>query len=98
MQILQKKDSLLIKGTEDFNVIQTLNCGQIFRYVIDGDTAVVYSKDKKALLSWTNDAIEITSKDLDYFYHFFDLSRDYAVIKSTLKNDEFLAPAVEYGA
>ncbi len=97
MQILQKKDSLLIKGTEDFNVIQTLNCGQIFRYVIDGDTAVVYSKDKKALLSWTNDTIEITSKDIDYFYHFFDLSRDYAVIKSTLKNDEFLAPAVEYG-
>ena len=97
MQILQKKDSLLIKGTEDFNVIQTLNCGQIFRYVIDGDTAVVYSKDKKALLSWTNDTIEITSKDLDYFYHFFDLSRDYSVIKSTLKNDEFLAPAVEYG-
>lgn len=97
MQILQKKDSLLIKGTEDFNVIQTLNCGQIFRYVIDGDTAVVYSKDKKALLSWTNDTIEITSKDIDYFYHFFDLSRDYSVIKSTLKNDEFLAPAVEYG-
>ena len=97
MQILQKKDSLLIKGTEDFNVIQTLNCGQIFRYVIDGDTAVVYSKDKKALLSWTNDTIEITSKDLDYFYHFFDLSRDYSIIKSTLKNDEFLAPAVEYG-
>ena len=97
MQILQKKDSLLIKGTEDFNVIQTLNCGQIFRYVIDGDTAVVYSKDKKALLTWTNDTIEITSKDIDYFYHFFDLSRDYAVIKSTLKNDEFLAPAVEYG-
>lgn len=97
MQILQKKDSLLIKGTEDFNVIQTLNCGQIFRYVIDRDTAVVYSKDKKALLSWTNDTIEITSKDLDYFYHFFDLSRDYSIIKSTLKNDEFLAPAVEYG-
>lgn len=97
MQILQKKDSLRIKGTEDFNVIQTLNCGQIFRYVIDGDTAVVYSKDKKALLSWTNDTIEITSKDLDYFYHFFDLSRDYSIIKSTLKNDEFLAPAVEYG-
>ena len=97
MQILQKKDSMLIKGTEDFNVIQTLNCGQIFRYVIDGDTAVVYSKDKKALLSWTNDTIEITSKDIDYFYHFFDLSRDYSVIKSTLKNDEFLAPAVEYG-
>lgn len=97
MQISQKKDSLLIKGTENFNVIQTLNCGQIFRYVIDGDTAVVYSKDKKALLSWTNDTIEITSKDLDYFYHFFDLSRDYSVIKSTLKNDEFLAPAVEYG-
>lgn len=97
MQILQKKDSLRIKGTEDFNVIQTLNCGQIFRYVIDGDTAVVYSKDKKAFLSWTNDTVEITSKDLDYFYHFFDLSRDYSIIKSTLKNDEFLAPAVEYG-
>ena len=98
MDIKKEKDKLIITNSQDFNVIQTLNCGQIFRFVIDGDTAVVYSKDKYAKLLWNSNTIQILTEDVDYFYKFFDLDRDYAQIKDVLRKDEFLKSAVDYGS
>lgn len=98
MDIKKEKDKLIISNSQDFNVIQTLNCGQIFRFVIDGDTAVVYSKDKYAKLLWNSNTIQILTEDVDYFYKFFDLDRDYAQIKDVLRKDEFLKSAVDYGS
>lgn len=98
MDIKKEKDKLIITNSQDFNVIQTLNCGQIFRFVIDGDTAVVYSKDKYAKLLWNSNTIQILTEDVDYFYKFFDLDRDYSQIKDVLRKDEFLKSAVDYGS
>ena len=98
MKITKESNKITILNTQDFDVIQTLNRGQIFRYVIDGNTALVYSLDKCARLSWGKDKIEIISDDIDYFYHFFDLDRDYTQIKNVLRKDEFLKSAVDYGA
>ena len=98
MDIKKEKDKLIITNPQDFNVIQTLNCGQIFRFVIDGDTAVVYSKDKYAKLLWNSNTIQILTEDVDYFCKFFDLDRDYAQIKDVLRKDEFLKSAVDYGS
>ncbi len=98
MDIKKEKDKLIITNSQDFNVIQTLNCGQIFRFVVDGDTAVVYSKDKYAKLLWNSNTIQILTEDVDYFYKFFDLDRDYAQIKDVLRKDEFLKSAVDYGS
>ena len=98
MDIKKEKDKLIISNSQDFNVIQTLNCGQIFRFVVDGDTAVVYSKDKYAKLLWNSNTIQILTEDVDYFYKFFDLDRDYAQIKDVLRKDEFLKSAVDYGS
>lgn len=82
---------------KDFNVIQTLDCGQIFRYHIDENVANVCSKDKFAILTTYEDKIIIESEDIDYFKHFFDLERDYGIIKTELKKDSMLKPAIEYG-
>ena len=97
MKIEKTNNKIIIKNPKDFNVIQTLNCGQIFRYVIDGNSARVYSKDKKCDIVFNDDIIEITTDDVDYFYNFFDLNTNYSLIKSTLKHDNFLSSAVDYG-
>ncbi len=88
---------IIIYEPTDFNVLQILNSGQIFRYVIDGDSAVVCSIDKCAHLFTYSDRIEIESKDIDYFEEFFDLETNYGEIKKILKNDIFLAKAVDFG-
>lgn len=97
MKIIKSKDKIEIKNPDDFNVIQTLNCGQIFRYVIDGQTAIVYSLDKRAKINFDERTITIQSDDIDYFYNFFDLDTDYTYIKNELRKDEFLRLAVDYG-
>ena len=97
MKIVKNKDSIVVYNPEDFNVVQTLECGQIFRFNIEGNLATVYSKDKRAKLYTYNDRIEIKTSDVDYFYNFFDFSTDYSKIKNELKNDTFLSSAVKYG-
>lgn len=97
MKVVKNKDSIVVYNPEDFNVVQTLECGQIFRFNIEGNLATVYSKDKRAKLYTYNDRIEIKTSDVDYFYNFFDFSTDYSKIKNELKNDTFLSSAVKYG-
>lgn len=98
MQIEKQKEKLIITSLEDFNIVQTLDCGQIFRYTINGNTAVVKSMDKCAYINFSSNRIEIESADIDYFYNFFDLNRNYTKIKQQLSNDSFLRPAIEYGS
>ena len=72
MKIVKEKNKIIITNPQDFDIVQTLNCGQIFRFVIDGNTARVFSLDKMAKINFNKDKIEIKTPDPDYFYNFFD--------------------------
>lgn len=98
MKYFKDDDSIKILDLEDFNIVQILECGQIFRFNINGNEAVVYSKDKKAEITTEKNVVVIKTKDVDYFEHFFDLQTDYSKIKEHLKNDIFLKSAVDYGS
>ena len=96
MKITKLSNKIIVDEPTDFDVIQTLCCGQIFRYVIDGNTAKVFSKDKMATLSFTPQHIEIVSTDIDYFFNFFDFETDYKQIKDQLSTDKLVAPAIKF--
>ncbi len=96
MKITKLSNKIIVDEPTDFDVIQTLCCGQIFRYVIDGNTAKVFSKDKMATLSFTSQRIEIVSTDIDYFFNFFDFETDYQQIKNQLSTDKLVAPAIKF--
>ncbi len=97
MIYLKNENKIIIKDKRDFNVNQILECGQIFRYQINGNEANVYSKDKFAKIITNKDEIEILTEDVDYFVNFFDLETDYKRIKEILAKDKFLSEAVRYG-
>ncbi len=92
-----KENKIIVFNPQEFNVVQTLDCGQIFRFQIDGQKAKVMSKDKMAELITEKDKITIHTKETAYFETFFDLKTDYAKIKNELKKDEFLRNAMDYG-
>lgn len=96
MKITKLSNKIIVDEPTDFDVIQTLCCGQIFRYVIDGNTAKVFSKDKMATLSFTSQHIEIVSTNIDYFFNFFDFGTDYKQIKDQLSTDKLVAPAIKF--
>lgn len=64
---------------EFFNIRDTLECGQVFRYERrDGGAYAVYSQDKYAELSYNADGnVEVRTDYGDYFWHYFDLDADY---------------------
>ncbi len=97
MKYIKNQNQIIIYSPTDFNAQQILDCGQIFRYKIEGNIATVCSLDKFAKITTENDKITIETNDVDYFENFFDLKTNYAEIKLALKQDEFLSSAIEYG-
>ena len=63
-----------------FNVTDTLECGQIFRYKrLTENEYGVWSCDKYARVVTVGNVVEVYAEpaDKDYFWHFFDLDTDY---------------------
>lgn len=97
MKCIKSKDKIEIIGLEEFNINQIFDCGQIFRYQIIDNEAIVVSKNHFASIKTNNDNVQITTKDLEYFERFFDLQTNYTKIKETLKKDEVLRPCCDFG-
>ncbi len=88
---------IVIDDLSDFNILHILDCGQIFRYSIDGENAVIYSKDIKIEVKKVGDTVQIVSNNLDYAENFFDLKTNYKKIKNFLNSFEILTPAIKFG-
>ncbi len=91
----------IIFNSEYFNILDTLDCGQTFRFKPFDKGFIVLSKDKCAYL-YTEDnqtVIECLAQDEEYFYNYFDLSRDYAKIceSAERENIPILTSAVSCG-
>lgn len=90
-------NDIIIKDTRDFDIRQTLDCGQIFRYSEIGENEYeVFSKDKRCVVRQDGVAV-IKSDDSAYWRRFFDLDNDYGAIKRALMDKPFMKEAVEYG-
>ena len=93
------KDKIVLENHPNFNVQDTLECGQFFRYQKVGDnTYNVFSLDKFAKVTTQGNVVEILTDDVQYFYNFFALDCDYLPAINRLKAySPFLSEAVEYG-
>ena len=80
----------------DFDIKKILECGQIFRfYINDLGEYVVNSQDKIARIKQGNPTL-IFTKDVDYFYNFFDLNTNYDELVKKI-NQPIIKKAIEYG-
>ena len=91
----------IIFNNDYFNILDTLDCGQTFRFKPYSQGFIVLSKDKCAYLYAQDNqtVIECLEQDEDYFYNYFDLSRDYAKIceSAEKENIPILTSAVKSG-
>lgn len=70
----------IIFSSDYFNPLDTLSCGQIFRYKQFNNGFLVVSQDKICYIYTAEDKTIIETEYKDYFYNFFDLSTDYSKI------------------
>lgn len=69
-----------------FSPRDTLECGQIFRFVPHGEGYKVFSADKACYVYTRGNSTFVECDDGDYFYNFFDLGRDYGAINAQAKS------------
>lgn len=67
-----------------FNPKDVLECGQTFRFKNFKEGFMVFSKDKACYVYTKGDSTVVECEDKDYFYNYFDLSRDYSEINEKI--------------
>lgn len=105
MDIREENGNIYIDKVIDFNIEQTLECGQCFHFEKIGEMEyVVIAYGRLLHIKQENDTLILYGKDKaeaeSIWIPYFDLERDYGIIKSTLlKKDEKLRDAIteKYG-
>lgn len=94
---LINNDKIELEPSPDLNIKQILECGQVFRYKKMDFGYEIISLNHKAQVYCQEHGTIITCDDAKYFENYFDLTRDYATIKSKLSKHKLLNSAIQYG-
>lgn len=105
MKIIQNDGNIILSGVKDFELGQTLECGQCFHYdKVDDNEYIIVAYNKMLHICQNGDKVTLfdtTIEDYENIWkHYFDFDRDYAEIKKYLiSKDEKLKPAIldKYG-
>lgn len=83
----------------DFNLKDTITCGQIFRFIENNDSYVVVLSDRVVRLKQDNNILLVSSNNEDnlekIIIDYLDLDRDYEKINEILKNNKDLIEAID---
>lgn len=97
MRYKKFEDKIIIFDKNDFNPQHILECGQVFCFEKAGDEYWVYPEDKFARVQEKEECYVIETDDVDYFENYFDLKRDYDLIKSKLSSFKLLKEPISFG-
>ncbi|MEI8216665.1 MAG: DNA glycosylase [Eubacteriales bacterium] len=98
-----KDNKIRLREMEDFNLLQTIECGQCFRWNREVNGSYTIQAFTKAInVSQENNEIVITNSSLSEFEEiwikYFDIQRDYGEIKKILaENDPIMGKAISFG-
>lgn len=91
------KDYIKVFDKENFNPTHILECGQVFSYRKEEEKYYVFPQDKFAVIEEEKDYYLIQTQTPDFFVDYFDLNRDYNIIKERLASFEILKKPIEFG-
>lgn len=100
LQVEEREDGIAVFGVEPFDLEQTLDCGQCFRFAATPEGWKGMAGAHAATLVWKDDALcmkGVSPETFESFWReYFDLDRDYAALRQQFLKDERLAPCVSY--
>lgn len=90
-------NKILIFDKSQFCPKHIMECGQLFRFWFDEKTNSykVVSGNRLATLVEYKDRVEVETDDIPYFINYFDLDRDYNIIKEKIKDNVFVKTAID---
>lgn len=102
MEIYEENGNLILKDVRDFNLFETFDCGQCFRWESTGDAyfGVAYGIPLK--IAQDGDVVTLYDTVLDdwnkVWSRYFDMERDYGKIKTLLSSDPVMKEASSFGS
>jgi N-glycosylase/DNA lyase len=104
MKITEVENGLLLEDVKDFDAKHILECGQCFRWTKEEDgsyTGIAFDKVLNVKSDYDKGIVMLGNTNLrdfqDIWFDYFDLGRDYGVIKETLSKDSVLDMAIKHG-
>lgn len=104
MKITETENGLILENVRDFDAKHIFECGQCFRWAKEEDgsyTGTAFGKVLNVRSDYDKETVilENTNREefQDIWYDYFDLGRDYGVIKEKLSRDTVLDMAIKYG-
>lgn len=100
--VIEEENKIIIKNVKNFELNHIFDCGQCFRWIKNTDnsfTGVAYGKVIE-ISKKDNDVIIENTNSVDFqkiWGDYFDLYRDYDVIKEILDKDKALQKAIIFG-
>jgi len=102
MKYILRDGEVEVSGVSDFDLERIFECGQCFRWNADEHgiyTGVAFGKFARIHRVGSSVFISGSIEDFESIWlDYFDLTRDYAKIRSSLQTDAFMLEAAEHGA
>ena len=101
MKIYEENGNLILSEVSDFDITQTFDCGQCFRFERQGDAYLGIAYGLPLKISQTGSTVTLygTSRE-DWnkvWSAYFDIDRDYGKIKKALSQDSVMKEAISFG-
>lgn len=101
-KIKKEENKVIVENVRDFDPVHIFECGQSFRWLKESDksyTGVV--RDRVINARYDDGSLELYNTDMkdfkDIWFDYFDLGRDYSLIKEKVTKDEVMKEAVAFG-
>lgn len=89
---------LIIEKTPTFDLRQTLDSGQVFRYKeIEKDKWLLYAWGERAFIEEKNGAYYFDCTDAAYFQNYLDFDTKYDIIQMKTQDKGLISSAIEFG-
>jgi N-glycosylase/DNA lyase len=99
MDIVYCDNSAKLNGLSDFSLAECVDCGQAFRWKPQGDGFSGVALGRKVYAEQRGGSLQISGireEDVPAFIRYFDLERDYGVIKKVYAHDEYLRQGMAF--
>ncbi len=88
---------MFVENTCDFNLEQTFECGQCFRWNSDGEGYIGVVGGHVIKAEYCGGGIKIDCADEAFAIRYFDLERNYSQIINAINKDEIIKKAISRG-
>lgn len=90
-------EKLIIKKTPTFNIKQTLDCGQVFRYREEDGKFVLFAGKERAEITELGDEYSIVCTDAAFFQKYLDFDTNYDIIQLKSQDKGIVSSAIDFG-